>query len=165
MRPSFVQLNLEIGLRILPLPHLFLELLALVHDDLAVFIEADAPAFERPGGGAFEVDAGDLEAAAMAWAFELLGLGEPVRSTAQVRAGRAQGVEDAAMPYDPDVSVLEVVGNLVLGKVVGEADRDLARGLGQDVGEEKANRSQDHADEGRCQSCKTNCERAPKHGE
>src|SRR5438105_14694100 len=104
-----------------PLPHFLLKLLALIDHYFAGFVEADAPAFERARGRAFEVHAGDLEAAAVAGAFELLRLGEPVRRAAQVRAGGAKRVEDAAVPDYPDVAVLEVVGDLVLGKVVRKA--------------------------------------------
>src|SRR5207302_554139 len=59
-------LYLDERLGVGPLAALELELLALVHDDLAVVADADAPALQRPGGGALEVDAGDVEAAAVA---------------------------------------------------------------------------------------------------
>ena len=62
----------DITVRIVPLSELFVELARFVDDDLAVIGLADGLAFEGPWGGAFEVDAGDFEAAAVAGAFEFL---------------------------------------------------------------------------------------------
>src|SRR5690348_15328855 len=60
------------AVRVGPLAQLFLELLALIDDDLPVVGERHLEPLQRPGGGPFEVDAGDVEAAAVARAFELL---------------------------------------------------------------------------------------------
>src|SRR5260370_33664766 len=118
-----LQSHLDVRFRIIPLPHFLLKLLALVHDDLAVLVEADAPAFQGARGRALEVDAGDFEAAAVAGAFELLRLGEPVRRAAPVRAGGAERVDEAALPYHPDVAALEAGGALVVRTVVRAAGR------------------------------------------
>src|SRR5205809_1330268 len=60
LQPVGLASHLDVRLRVLPLAKLFLELLALVHDELAVVADADGPALERSVGGALEVDAGDL---------------------------------------------------------------------------------------------------------
>src|SRR5439155_20905801 len=102
--------------------------------DLAVVADADGPALQRPGGGALEVDAADVEAGAVAGALELLLALQPVGRAAEVCAGGAQGVEDAVVADDPGVLVLEAVGDLALLEGVGEAGLDLAGRLGEDVG-------------------------------
>src|SRR5207245_1095658 len=57
-------------IRITPLAQLFLELLALVDHELAVLADRECPALERARGRSFEVDAGDLEPAAVTGALE-----------------------------------------------------------------------------------------------
>src|SRR5215470_6458412 len=109
-RGSHLDERLGVG----PLAALLLELPALVDDDLAVVADGDGPALQRPGGGALEVDAGDVEARAVAGALELLLALQPVGRAAQVRAGRAQGVDDAVVADDPGVLVLVAVGDLAL---------------------------------------------------
>src|SRR5437868_12334018 len=54
-----LQSHFDIRFRIIPLPHFLLKLLALVHDDLAVLVEADAPAFQGAGGRPLEINAAD----------------------------------------------------------------------------------------------------------
>src|SRR5438105_2265664 len=93
IRPSLTlraPLELDVRLGVDPLPELFLEFLALVHDELAG-LKADGPALQRPRGGALEVDARDVEAAAVAGAFKLLLLLQPVGRAAEVGAGGAEG--------------------------------------------------------------------------
>src|SRR5438270_3281061 len=51
-----VVLHLDEGFGVGPLAALLLELLALVHDDLPVVADGEAPALQRPWGGALEVD-------------------------------------------------------------------------------------------------------------
>src|SRR5215470_5416165 len=63
-------LDLDERLGVGPLAALLLELAALIDDDLAVVADAHGPALQRPGGGALEVDAGDVEAGAVAGALE-----------------------------------------------------------------------------------------------
>src|SRR5207249_7573928 len=118
-------LNLDVRIRIIPLPEFLLELAALVHDDLAVVADGDGPAFQRPRGGAFEVHAGDVEAAAVAGALELLVRLQPVGRAAEVRAGRAQGVNLALVLHDPHVAVFEVVGDLTFFEIARVADLHL----------------------------------------
>src|SRR5262249_13021378 len=84
--------NKAIGIR--PLSQLLLEFLALVDDDLAVVGQGDLESLQRPGRRALEVDPGDIEAAAVARALELLLAGQPVGRAAQVRADRLDGVDD-----------------------------------------------------------------------
>src|SRR5436305_2691152 len=107
---SHVDERLGVG----PLAAFLLELLALVHDDLAVVADGQGPPLEGPGRRALEVDAGDVEARAVAGALELLGALQPVGRAAQMRAGRAQGVEDAAVLHHPGVLVLVAVRDLAL---------------------------------------------------
>src|SRR5688500_3168732 len=72
--------------RVLPLPHFLLERAAFVDQQLPVVGQADRVPLQRPRGGALEVDAFLVKAAAVAGALEfLLGL-EPVGRTTQVRA-------------------------------------------------------------------------------
>src|SRR5688500_13366678 len=103
--------SLDVDVRFLvgPLAALLLELLALVHDELPVVADVEAPALQRPRRGAFEVDPGDVEAGAVAGALELLGALQPVRRAAQVRAGGAEGVDAPLVADDPDVLVLELL--------------------------------------------------------
>src|SRR5436190_8535830 len=63
--------DLDERFRVGPLAAFLLELLALVHDDLPVVADRDGPALQRAGGRALEVDAADVEAAAVAGALEL----------------------------------------------------------------------------------------------
>src|SRR5918911_1293450 len=107
-------LYLDVGLGVGPLAALLLELLALFDDDLPVLADADAPAPQRPGRRPLEVDAADVEAAAVAGALELLLALQPVRGAAQVRAGGAQGVDLAVVAHHPEVLVLEPVHDLPL---------------------------------------------------
>src|SRR5947209_13160382 len=101
-----------------------MEAAALVHDDLAVVADADGPALEGARGGAFEVDAADVVAAAVAGALELLLALQPVGRAAEVGAGRAEGVDDAVLADDPGVRVLEAVGDFAVLVAVGKADLD-----------------------------------------
>src|SRR5262249_10697838 len=114
--------DLDERLGVGPVAALVLELLALVDDDLAVLADADGPALQRPRRGALEVDAAHLEAGAVAGALELLLALQPVRRAAEVRAGGAQRVDDAAGAHDPEVLVLEAVDDLAVLVAVGEAD-------------------------------------------
>src|SRR5260370_35585084 len=76
--------------RVAPLTQFFLELLALIDNNLAVVGDADGPALEGSGGRAFEIHPGDFEAATVARALEFLLLVPPIGRAAQVRAGCAQ---------------------------------------------------------------------------
>src|SRR5581483_12425090 len=98
-----------------------LELAALVHDDLAALVDADGPALQGARGGAFKVDAADVEAAAVTGALELLLALQPVGRTAQVRTGGAQRVDDAAVANHPAVAVLEAPADLAPLVTVWEA--------------------------------------------
>ena len=82
------------AIRVGPLTQLLLELLALVDHDLAVVGERDLEPLQGPRRGALEVDPGDVEAAAVARAFEFLLGGQPVGRAAQVRADRLERVDD-----------------------------------------------------------------------
>src|SRR5262249_10823965 len=137
-------LHLDERLRVGPLAAFLLELLALIDDELPVLADGDGPALQGPRGGALEVDAADLEAAAVAGALELLLALQPVGRAAQVRAGRAQGVDDAAVAHHPDVLVLVALDDLALLVLVGEADLDAAGRLDQHVGEQEAQRAERH---------------------
>src|SRR5438093_9970032 len=64
--------HLDERVGVVPLAALLLELPAAVDDHLAVIADADGPALQGSRGGPLEVDAGDLEAGAMAGALELL---------------------------------------------------------------------------------------------
>src|SRR5439155_11164240 len=101
---------------------------------------------ERSRGRAFEVDAGDLEAAAVAGAFELLLALQPVRRATEVRAGGAESVDEAVVAHDPGVLVLVALDDFTVLVLVLEADLELARRLGQNVGEQEANSAEDHAE-------------------
>src|SRR5262245_16140928 len=81
--------NLDERIRIIPLAEFLLELATLVNDDLPIVADAESPAFERSRGRAFEVHARDVEARAMARAFEFLVRFEPIGCAAEMRAGRA----------------------------------------------------------------------------
>src|ERR1700730_9000862 len=83
-------LYLDEGFLIVPLTKFLLELLTLIDQELAVVRNADAPALQRPRRRSLEVNARDLEAAAVTRAFELLFSLQPVGSAAEMRAGRAQ---------------------------------------------------------------------------
>src|SRR4051794_19096632 len=87
--------HLDERLGVAPLAALLLKLPALVHHELAVVADGHGPALQRPGGRALEVDAGDVEARAVAGTLELLLALQPVGRASQVRAGRAQRVDDA----------------------------------------------------------------------
>src|SRR5262245_6674334 len=97
---SISQSHLEKRLRVFPLRELELEVLALVDQDLSVFSKDDAYALERARRGAFEIDAGRAEPAAMARALELPFRRQVVRRAAQVRACRRERVEPARMLHD-----------------------------------------------------------------
>src|SRR5438132_11266240 len=128
-------LDLDEGIGVGPLAALELELAALVDDDLAVVADADGPALQRARRRPLEVDAGDVEAGAVARALELLLALQPVGRAAEVRAGGAQGVQSAVVADDPEVLVLEAVDDLAVLVGVGRAGLDLAGRLGEDVGE------------------------------
>src|SRR5262249_60076095 len=102
----------------------FLEFVALGDSDLTVFADADAPTLQWPRGRAFEVDPRDLEAAAVAGALELLFALQPVRRAAEVRAGRAQGVDNALITDDPEVLILEAIDDFPLLVLVGKSGLD-----------------------------------------
>src|SRR5579864_2233752 len=134
---------------IIPLAQFFLKLLALVHNDVAGGgVDADGPAFERPRGRAFEVHAGDVEAAAVAGALELLRLFQPVRCAAQVRAGGAQGVDLALVANHPHVFVFEAVGYFAFFEVIWQAHVHLARRLREHIRKHEAQRTEGHARQG-----------------
>src|SRR5262249_20988784 len=76
------------AIRVEPLLQLFLELLALIPDDLAVVCQADFEPLQRPGRRPLEVHSGDVEPAAVAGALELLLPGQPVRRAPQMGADR-----------------------------------------------------------------------------
>src|SRR5262249_25586264 len=132
---------------------LLLEFLAFVHDELAIFAYLQGPAFERARGWSFEVHAADLEAAAVAGALELLRVFKPVRRTAKVGAGGAQGIDDVALLFvlvadDPGALVLEALDDFLGFKLAGRADLELARRLGKHIGKQKANGAQQSTDAG-----------------
>src|SRR6476660_1891746 len=86
------------GALVVPLAELPLELLPLVDDDAAVVgADEDLGPLERPRGGALEVDAQLVVAAAVAGALELVLRRQPGRRTAQVGADRDQGEDLAAV--------------------------------------------------------------------
>src|SRR5947209_5718535 len=112
--------------RVVPLALLVLKLDALIDDDLAVLADADTPALQRPRGGALEVDAADVKAAAVAGALELGLAFEPVGRAAKMGAGGAEGVhEGAALVVDvfhhPGVLILVAIDDLAGLVAVGEA--------------------------------------------
>src|SRR5207247_5823296 len=78
-----------------PLSELPLELPRLVDEDLAIVGEHYARALERPRRRAFEVDAGEPEAAPVAWTLELAFGRQIVRCAPQVRARADDRVEAA----------------------------------------------------------------------
>src|SRR5947207_13055375 len=82
--------------RVAPLAQFFLELLTLIDDNLAVVGDGDGPALERARRGAFEIHPRNLEAAAVAGTFKFLLLVPPIGRATQVRASRAQGINDVA---------------------------------------------------------------------
>src|SRR5262245_7032360 len=65
-------LDKDVGIAVVPLTEFALEFARLVNDDLAVVGFADGIALQRPGGGPLEIDACDLEAAAVTGALKLL---------------------------------------------------------------------------------------------
>src|SRR5437762_686233 len=77
--------NRDITSRVRPLAHFFLENAALIDFDLAVAGDGNRVAFQRPRGGAFEIDAVLIKPAAVARAFEFLLSFQPVRRAAEVR--------------------------------------------------------------------------------
>src|SRR5437867_9690435 len=83
----------EESVRVIPLTLLLLILLVLVDEDLAVIAEDDLVPLQRAGRRAFEVDPRWIETAPVAGAFELVLGREPVRSAAEVRARRGEGVD------------------------------------------------------------------------
>src|SRR5262245_16406500 len=93
---------------------------ALVDEDLPVLGLGDAEPLERARRGALEVDAGLVEAAAVARTFELVLGGEPARRATQVGALGEQRVEALLGADDPDALVLlELLAHLT--------DRDVLR--------------------------------------
>src|SRR5881397_2578826 len=79
---------------------------ALVDQELAVLGLRDAKPLERPGRRPLEVDAGLVEAAAVAGALELVLGGEPVRRAAKVGALGEERVDSLLGADDPDALVL-----------------------------------------------------------
>src|SRR5215470_2747127 len=91
---------------------------ALVDEDLAVLGLGDAEPLERARRRALEVDAGLVEAAAVARALELILGGEPARRAAEVGALGEQRVEALLGADDPDALVLlELLAHLTDGEV------------------------------------------------
>src|SRR5512135_3179944 len=122
--------DVAVGVR--PLPQLLLELLALVHDELAVIAHGELESFQRSRGGTFEVDPRDVEPAPVTGALELLLAGQPVGRATQVGADRLEGVDDV-LPVvpgradDPEAPLgLEPIVDLLLIEVRGVADLDRA---------------------------------------
>src|ERR1700687_2255781 len=83
--PLYLDVRFFVG----PFAAFLLELLALVDDQLAVVADTNGPALQRPGSGAFEIDAGNVKTAAVARALEFLLALQPLGRAAKVRAGRA----------------------------------------------------------------------------
>src|SRR5262249_50198195 len=104
--------HLDEGLGVGPLAALLLELARLVDDDLAIVPDSQRPGFQRARGRPLEVDAADVEAAAVAGALELLSAFEPVGGAAEVGAGGTEGVDLALVAHDPHVLVLELLDHL-----------------------------------------------------
>ncbi len=107
---------------IVPLAAFLLKLLRLIDDDLAIVADVDGPAFEGTRGGAFEIDAADVKAAAVAGAFEFAFAFEPVWSAAEMGASGAQRVKLAFIADKPDLFRLVFLVDLAFFEVVGEAD-------------------------------------------
>src|SRR4051794_13159138 len=107
-----------------------MELAGLIDDELPVIADEDGPALEGARGGAFKVDAGNVEARAVVGALEFLLAVEPVGGAAEVGAGGAEGVDPPFVADDPGVLVLEALDDLALLVAVREADLELARRLG-----------------------------------
>src|SRR6516162_2132282 len=63
--PIDMRSHLDERVRVAPLAALFLELAALVDDDLTVVADADGPALQGAWGRPLEVDAADVEAGAV----------------------------------------------------------------------------------------------------
>ena len=92
-----------------------------------------------PRGGALEVDARPVEAAAVAGALELVLRGQPVRRAAEVRADRDQRVEAVGLAHDPDAEgVLPARVHLAHVVLAREAGLEGLRRLEEHVGEEEA---------------------------
>src|SRR5260221_14392567 len=112
--PLYLDVRFFVG----PFAALLLELLALVDDQLTVIADTDGPALQRPGGGAFEIDAGNVKTAAVARTLEFLLALQPLGRAAKVRAGRAQGIDKAVILDDPDVLVFVALNDLAVFVVV-----------------------------------------------
>src|SRR5207302_1346950 len=119
---------------------------------------------ERARRWALEIDAGDLEAAAVARALEFFFALQPVGCAAEMGAGGAQGVNDALVAHHPKVLILESVDDLAFFVLVRKADLDSHWRLGQYIGEQKPNRAQDHAEHRYRQRSPGNGDPAPDHG-
>src|SRR5262249_32265720 len=98
--------HLQEGAGLVPLAFLVEVLDALVDDELPVFGLRAAPAFERPRGRPFEVDAALVEAAAVAWTLELVLRRQPAGGAAEVGALREDGVDALRFANDPHALVL-----------------------------------------------------------
>ncbi len=85
-----------------PLTEFITKFDALVDDDLAVVIQRNLRALQRPRGRAFKIDTAFVIAAAMAWALEFIFVVKPVRCASQVRADSDQRVEAFFLPDDPN---------------------------------------------------------------
>src|SRR5437762_4096718 len=83
--------------RVDPLPQLFLEVATLVDQNLAVIGQHDARAFERARRRAFEVDAAQVVAAAVARTLELVFRRQVVRRAPEMRADRDERIEAGRM--------------------------------------------------------------------
>src|SRR5262245_21177034 len=127
------------GFGVRPLPLLLLILLRLVDQDLAVVREHDTIALERARRRTLEVDAGDVEAAAVAGALELLLVGQPVRRAAEMGAGGREDVEALLVAHDPHaVLFLEALVDDADRELLGKADLERRRRLEEDVREHEA---------------------------
>src|SRR5947207_9161931 len=133
--------------RVAPLAQFFLELLTLIDDNLAVVGDGDGPALERARRGTFEIHPRNLEAAAVAGTVKFLLLVPPIGRAAQVRASRAQGINDVAaqvvilMADDPGALRLEALDDFLRLILVGRADFELAGRLGENIRVQKTDGS------------------------
>src|SRR5215467_2862709 len=88
-------LRLQERFRIRPLSELFLEVTALVDEDLSIVGEHDARALERTRRRTFEVDAAQVIPAAVAGTLEFVFRREVIRRAAETRADSDERVEPA----------------------------------------------------------------------
>src|SRR5215470_593639 len=127
--------HLQEGARLGPVALLVEVLDALVDHDLPVLGARDAQPLERTRRGPLEVDAGLVEAAAVARALELVLGGEPARRAAEMRALREERVETFLGADDPHALVLLVLlAHLADRVVAGEAGLEGGGRLEEDAG-------------------------------